>query len=158
MADKMLDNGMKIVVGLMVFALVLAVLGPMAINAYHTPSSSTYNQTENNQVQVVSGLNSNVSSVSDSGTKTVSLTLNETATGNTKTVSSLAEGNNTTVTFSRGGDVTVSFLNKTSNTSAKIQYEYPDDFGWSSGSQALYGLVPLFIILGGVLWVVKKVK
>ena len=51
-------------------------------------------------------------------------------------------------------EVTISPSEATAS-SATTTYEYPTTYGWGSGASSLWGIIPVLIVLGGLLMLVK---
>lgn len=137
-----------LVVTLLVAALMAAVLFPVAIGAISGPEVATATLDTGNTTELQPGLNATLDSVddtADTATYTVS------ADGETATAT-VGNGTNTTVTVD-GTDVTIGVTDVTT-TSATADFEYPTTYGWGSGAAALWGILPVLLVLGIFLFLV----
>lgn len=135
-------KAVTLVVALTVGAIVAAVVLPVGISALVEDGETTATQDVGETVEVVGNVEGTLDSI-DTGTATV--TLNNTATGSSDTVS-VDEGQNATATID-GESFTVT--GETVNTdNATIAYEYPKTFGFSDGAESMWNVLDVMIVLG----------
>lgn len=147
MADA--KKGVAIVVGLFVFALVTAFLLPVALDAIAGDETSTITQDVGDTDTVQPDLNVTLDSTDDAN-DTATYTVN--ASGSTATTSAIAVGSNETVTVD---GIEVTLAPQTVNTdSATTDVSYPTDYGWGSGASAMWGILPVIIVLAAFLYIV----
>lgn len=141
-----------IILALVVAGVLIGYILPIGIGAVNEPIQSTQTQDIGETYNVSSNLDSEVTSVTDGTSATVALTDTEAGETQSQTVNVSENG-----TYNLpGGDVTVTVNNATSGTpsTAELTYQVPSDFGWSSGAQSVYGLIPLFLILAPLVVIV----
>jgi hypothetical protein len=141
------DKATKIVVGLFVGGLMAAFLMPVAIGAIAGPDTTTETQAVGDSVELKAGLNATVTGVTSGTSATY-----EVSAGGSNTTTTVNVGANETVTVD-GADVTISPTNVTS-TQATTDYEYPTTYGWGSGAGAIWGILPIMIVLAIFLYFV----
>lgn len=152
--SKFMDNGVEIAIGVLVFGILVAFLLPISIGGMAENNSDEYNQTAGNTIEITSHLEGTVNTV-DNTNGNIDVTLNDTKENIQKTVT-IGEGTNTTVSMP-DGDIIV-HNHEQFTDSARVEYEYPQEYGWSGGASALWGLLPLFFVLTIVLFVVAKAR
>lgn len=140
--------GIGIVIALAVIALLMAFLVPVGINSIEGTDSTSLNMTEGQTYTVQQPLNATLDNTTDT---TVDLTLTDTESGDTQTITGLSEGTNTTVTLN-GENITVENTDSYSGY-AIVKFEYPQDYGWSDSAKALWGILPIIIILVAILFI-----
>lgn len=140
--------GVALVVGLVVAALLTAVLVPVGVNQLNEDSSTTLNQTTSDTVEVTAKLNSTVTATTSGSDATVELNQTD---GNlvSKTVN---VGSTETFAMDRG-DVNVT-VTEAGSGYAVVEYEYRNDFGYSDGARGLWGVLDVIIILAVLLFIV----
>jgi hypothetical protein len=144
------DKATTLVVALFLGAMLAAFLLPVAIGAIAGPEETTATQDVNETTTLGAGINVTVTSVT-SGT---SATYTVEAGGDSVTGETVNVGSNSTVTVD-GADVTISPTNVTS-TQATTDYEYPTTYGWGSGAGAIWGILPVIIVLAIFLYFVAR--
>lgn len=152
--SKFMNKGVGIAVGLLVVGLLAAFLLPTVISPYNDNATTTISQNEDTTYTVTSVVTTNVTNVNETA-KEIDVTLKDTDSGTTKSITGLSEGSNSTVTLT-DGDITVTNQASSEAGNATVKYEYPNDYGWNGGTKSIYGTLPLFFVLGMVLLVVKK--
>lgn len=129
-----------LVVAITVTALMAAFLLPVAINEIEGDTSVSINTTNATTDSVNAELDTTVDEVNADTNATI--TLNTSSQSITNTID---EGSNATYSFT-DGDVTVTVDDAGSNY-AVATYEYPRDFSFSDGSQSLWSILGLAIVL-----------
>lgn len=135
-----------LVVTLFVAALMGAFLMPVVIDSMGGQEETTVTQDVGETVELQPSLNATVTSVT-SGT---SATYDITANGDT-TTTTVNVGSNQTVTVD-GTDVTISPSEVTS-TNATTTYNYSGTYGWGGSAAALWGILPIILVLALFLFV-----
>lgn len=134
------EKAVGVVIAVVVAALMIAYVLPIGIGAIADGTSTAeFNQSVDEEIQVNAEVNATLDSIS---TGTATVTLSEANGSETVTVS---EGSNATAELP-GGDVTVDG-ERVGTTSADLAYTSETTHGWGEGSSALYGLIPLLLIL-----------
>lgn len=146
------DRGAKLVIVIFVAALMAAFLLPIAIGAIAGPDELTTTQGTGtaNTTQLGAGLNATVTGVTSGTSATYEIQAENGATATT----TVNVGANDTVTVD-GADVTISPSSVTS-TEATTTYQYPTTYGWGSGAGALWGIIPVMMVLAVFLYFVTK--
>jgi cobalamin biosynthesis Mg chelatase CobN len=139
-------KAVALVIGLVVVALLASYLMPIALDALNSDTSVTTNQTTSTETEINAELNSTVTATTAGTDATIELTSDNTTTSKT-----IAVGSNSTYSFDRG-DVTVS-VSEAQTGYAVATYDYPKDFSYSSGAQAMWGILGLIVILAVFLFV-----
>lgn len=152
MADKKIKQGVSLIVAIMVAGLLVAFIGPVALDAFNDDRSDTLTQTEGDEYILTGSYNTTLTDVSQTGS-TIDVLINETDSNTTGTISGLAEGANETVTVD-GDDFNVTNDEVANDTVATVTYEYPTDAGWSTAEAALFGIVALLLLVAIALYVV----
>ena len=143
------NRAVSIVVALLVAGLLLAVLFPIAIGSMSGPDEATVTQDVGDTVVLSS--------------PDLEATLDDTTDGTdaTYTVSTDTDSATTTVNVGDSDTVTVDDTEVTispseaTGSSATTTYEYPTTYGWGSGASSLWTIIPVLIVLGGLLMLVK---
>ncbi len=149
MASEKISQGLGVVLAVTIVGLLVATLMPVAIAQFNGTQSATFDQTEGETVQITADLNGTLDAVDDA-TNTINVTVyNDDGTASVK---DLSEGSNTTLDVA-GTNVTVYNQNVTSATNATVEYEYPNTYGWDSGTVALFTVIPLLLVLAIFLFV-----
>lgn len=135
-----------VIIALVIAGVLIGYVLPIGVGSVSTTENTTINQDVGTEYSVETQLNSTVTAVTDATDATVELT--DLSAGGATTSNTVSVGSTTTYSLS-GGDVNVTVNSATSGTpgNASVTYEHPNDFGWSDGSQQLFGLVPLFLVL-----------
>lgn len=155
MNGKFMDKGVALAVTVLVVGILSAFLLPISIDTMNAPDNTELNQSVGNSAEVTANLNAEVTNI-DSTNNDIDVTLRDTKSDVNKSVTNLSVGANTTVAMP-DGDVTIE--NKEQGTDyAIVGYEYPKDYGWSNGSQGLWGIIPMFFVLAILLLAVRKAK
>jgi len=144
-------TAIMLVVGIVVAAIVGAVMVPVAINNLEGDETTTLTQDTDTTYEVDAQLNSTVTATTDGSSATVEL--NDTRTAGT-TSNTINVGSNASYDL-QGGTVTVTVDSATS-TGATVTYEYPRDYSYSSGAQSLWGILGLVIVLAMFLLVLGR--
>lgn len=156
-STKAIGQGVGIAIGIVVLLLLASTVLPVGLNELNGTSTSTFNQSEGETVQVTGPLNGTLDNVSDTDS-TIDVTVNDTELSETRSITNLGEGQNETVTID-GEDITVTNNEVISATNAEVEYQYPKSYGWSGGAQSIFGifdlLLVLIILLMGAGWAVK---
>lgn len=135
-----------IVIGLLIVAVLVANLLPIALGQLNSGENVTLNQDVGTEYEVETDvLNSTVTAVTDATNATVELKDVESGTTVSNTVS---VGSTTTYTL-EGQDVNVTVNSASSGTpgNASVTYEYATSYGWSAGTAALYGIIGILLIV-----------
>lgn len=145
------DTGkaVALVITLTVFALLGAVLAPVAINQIENPTNETIQQDTGETVELNGDLNTTLDSTTAGTSATYTLQTSDESITNTVNV-----GSNTTYSFNEG-DVVVGVTESTSDN-ATAYYEYPKDFAYSDGASSLWGLLGLAIVLALMLYSIRQ--
>lgn len=138
-----------LVLALVIGAVLIGNVLPVGIN--ETTQDNTYNltQDEGTEYVVVDGkLNSTVTASSAGSSATIELKDVETGT----TVSNSVNVGSTVTYTVEGNDVNVTVNSVTSGTpnTVDVTYDVPPDYGWNDSTKSLWGLVPVFLILGAL--------
>jgi len=136
----------NLVVALAVMGIMAAFLLPVAIGAISGPEELTATQAVDETVNLNPKLNATVTNVTD-GT---SATYNVTYDGTTVSGTTVNVGSESTVTVD-GVDVTINTTAATS-TNATTTYTYPTTAGWGNGAGALWGIIPVVMVLAAFLF------
>lgn len=143
-------QGTAIILGIVVIGILLGYVLPIGIGAVTNPTEEvTFTQDVNTDVDINPLIVSNVTEVNDGVNATVELTDSDTQSTTTATID---QGSTQTLTL-EGNDIDVT-VDDTTATSATLTYVIPSDYGWDSGSQSLFGLIPLFLVLVAVIAVI----
>lgn len=129
-----------LVVGLTVGTILAALVLPIGVGQLTDDSSTTLTQNESETVTVTPGLNATL----DNATADTEADYTLEAGGDSASVT-VSEGGNETATLD-GETVTVNADNVEADN-ATTTYEYPPEMGWSDGSQALWGILDVIIVL-----------
>ena len=140
-------KAVTLIVGIFVAALLAAFLLPIAINNINGDETTNLNQTVGETTEVQPGLNVTLDSVNAGSNATYTVN----ASGSTATTT-VNVGANQTVTVD-GIDVTIELTEAGSNY-AVSDVSYPLDYGWGGGASALWGILPIMIVLGAFLFFV----
>lgn len=147
-AGRLVKASVYLVIGLTVFALVAALLAPVALDAVN--DDDTVDVTQN--VGETTGVVSNVDSTLDA-TDTTGDNATYTVSGPDSSVTHTVD-NGTSQDFSLdGGTVTVT-VNDVNSGSATSTFTVPSDFGWSGGATGLWGIMDVIITLALLLFAI----
>lgn len=155
MAGKFMDKGVALAVTVLVVGILAAFLLPISIDTMNSPDNVELNQSVGNEQEVTANLNAEVTNI-DSTNNDIDVTLRDTKAGVNKSVANLSVGSNATLSMP-DGDVTIT-NNEQGTDYALVNYEHPKDYGWSNGSQGLWGIIPMFFVLAILLLAVRKAK
>lgn len=139
MADA--DKAVKLVIALVVGGLMTAFLMPIAIGAIAGPEETTVTLNTSEQIELQPGLNATLDSVdttADDATYTVTG-------GSDSATVTVANGTNETVTVD-GADVTIE-VTDVSTGEATATFESPMTYAWGNGAGALWGILPVILVL-----------
>lgn len=142
--DKVITVGISITV----IFIIIAILIPIPISSFNDDSTTQLNQTDSVEYEITTDLISNATIDNSTSTVTVNLTAD---TGST--TESINEGENATLSVN-SEDIITEIVEINNDNSADIKYSYPTDFGWGSSPSTLYYLMPLFIILVPLMFIV----
>lgn len=149
---QMTQKVVALVLALVIGAILIGNVLPVGINATTEDSTINLTQDEGTEYVVVDGkLNSTVTG-SDTTTDPdqTTIELKDVESGNT--VSNTVE-NGSTVTYSIGGEsvnVTVNDVTSGTPSTVDVTYSVPPDYGWDDGTQSLWTLIPVFLVLGAL--------
>lgn len=135
-----------IVIGLLIVAVLVANLLPIALGQLNSDDTTTINQDVGTEYEVKADqLNSTVTAVNDATNATVELKDVESGT----TVSNTVNVGSTTTYSIEGNDVNVTVNSASSGTpgNASVTYSYAVSYGWSAGTVALYGIIGILLIV-----------
>jgi len=146
-------QAVSLVVGLLVFALLAAMLLPVAVGAMDGTESATYTQDTAETITIAGqDLNATLDAVDTSASpSTADYTI--TAGGDSATATGVAVGSNTTVTVN-GNDVTIA-PQEVNTGNATNEYTYPTTYGWGGAAGALWLIIPVLLIIAAFLFLVK---
>lgn len=130
-----------LVVALTVGGLMAAFLLPVVIGQLGGAEAATIALDTGNQTELQPGLNATLDSVDDTAD---SATYSVTADGDSSTVT-VDNGTNSTVTVG-GADVTIG-VTSVSADAATAEFQSPTTYGWGGGAAALWGILPILIVL-----------
>jgi len=130
--------------------LMAAFLLPVVIGQLGGAEAATYALDVGNSTELQPNMTATLDSVNTTASpSTATYTIN--ASGDTATAT-VANGSNTTVTVD-GADVTIN-VTEVSTGSATAEFESPRTYGWGGGAGALWGILPLLLVLAIFLFVV----
>lgn len=141
-------KAVALVVTLMVGALLAAFLFPVAMNAMVGPEVATATLDTGNSTELQPNMTATLDSV-DTTADTATYTVD--ANGDTSTVT-VDNGTNETVTVD-GADVTIE-VTDVSTGQATAEFESPTSYGWGDGAGALWGILPVILVLAVFLFFV----
>lgn len=146
----MVDSGkaVTLVVGLFVAGIMAAFLLPVAIAPMTDGETATATLDTNESIELQPDLTATLDSVDDTA-DSATYTIN--ASGSTSTVT-VDNGTNTTTTVD-GADVTIEVTDVTS-TNATAEFTSPTSYGWGSGASAMWGILPVLVVLAAFLFFV----
>jgi len=156
MPNKKTGNYIFIII-IIAFVFLLAFLIPSLYDAQEGPKTKIYTQEGLETYVITKDLEATVNVIKQSPSTQVNITMTDIASGESDTVI-LSEGDSETVSFSKG-DITVTNLNKISNSLVTIQYDYPMFHGWPAGSQTVVQsltmliVMLLFLLIIGGIWI-----
>lgn len=142
------SKAVTLVVGLFVAGIMAAFLLPVAIGPMTDGETQTATIEVGNSTELQPDMTATLDSV-DTTADSATYTIN--ASGSTSTVT-VDNGTNTTTTVD-GADVTIA-VTDVSSGQATAEFTSPTDYGWGSGAGALWGILPVLIVLAVFLYFV----
>lgn len=137
-----------IIVGLLVFGLLAAILLPVGVDAFASDRTSDFNVSTSDTVDITPQLNATVDSTNANSNATLTL-----ATSDQSIQKTINQGSNATYSFSEG-DVVVEVTNAASSF-AEFTVDHPDEFSMSDGAASMWNIIPLFMVLGVLLFAIR---
>lgn len=147
MADS--RKAVGLVVALMVGGLMAAFLLPVAIGAMAGPEVATATLDVGNSTELQPNMTATLDSVTTTSPQSATYTIN--ASGQTATAT-VENGSSQTVTVD-GADVTIS-VTDVQTGQATAEFESPKTYSWGNGAAALWGIIPVMIVLAVFLYFV----
>lgn len=141
------SKAVTLVVAIFVAAIMAAFLLPIALGAIAGPEVATVTLDTDETYEAQPGLNVTLDSVTEDTDADYTVDAGE----DSETIT-VNEGENETVTVD-GADVTVGAENITAD-SAETTVESPTSYGWGSAAGALWGILPVMIVLAIFLYFV----
>lgn len=149
------NKGVMLAIGVLIFALLVSLLLPTAINAFNEPQSNSITQNESETYEVTANLESNATKINSSH---VEVTLNDTA-ANTQKSATIAENNNKTLSMPDGDvNITVNSIETSGTNSSELSYDYPQTYNWNNGSGQLFNIIPLLFVLVVLFFAVRTAQ
>lgn len=142
------SKAVTLVVGLFVAGIMAAFLLPVAIGPMTDGETATATLETGESTELQPDLTATLDTV-DTTADSATFTINASGTTSTVTVDN---GTNTTTTVD-GADVTVS-VTDVSTGQATAEFTSPTDYGWGSGAGALWGILPVLVVLAVFLYFV----
>lgn len=149
------SKGVSIIIGILVIGLIVAFLLPTAIDEFNNDDSFDLTVDSGNNTIIKSGLNVTVNSTDTTGSQdpdNATITIRDT-TRDEKETNTVDNGTATTYSTFTGGDINVSVTNVTSS-SATFTVDVPSEFLFDDGTQSMYNLIPLLLMLSVLLFVI----
>lgn len=147
----MARTAVMLVVGLLVAAVIGAVMIPVAIDSIEGDETNTLAQDTGTVYDVNGELTSTVTDTTAGTSATVEL--NDTRTAGT--TSNTVSVDSTTTYAMDGGDVNVT-VDEANAGNATVSYAYDRDYAYSDGAQSLWGILGLAIVLALVLFLLRE--
>lgn len=145
-----MDGKIATIAGLIMAVVIAGILIgnvlPVGMNAINEDRTDTHDMAESETIEVATNLNATLDDVEDSSGD-INLTLKDTTTGSTYTVTDLAVGSNETKSIGDLGDVTVYNEEQIDNGNSTVMFEFSNDFGWSESTQSVYSILGIFLIV-----------
>lgn len=138
----------KLVVAIVVGALLMSFLFPVAIGEMAGDSERTITQDTGENVSVFQDVNANLTGTTAGTSATYELEENGTTESNTISV-----GSETTYTSLPDGDVTVN-VSEANAGNATATFSWDTTRGWGSGASSLWVVIPIMIVLAGALYLI----
>lgn len=137
-----------VTVGLAIGGILVGTLFPTAINSMEEPGTDTIEHTEAVPEQVKTTLYANATDINATADE-VTLNLYDNETGSSQ---SQVVANGSTASYSIDDGTGTQTINATVDdvadaTTATVSYEYPNDYGYTQGTKALWAILPLFFVL-----------
>lgn len=146
-AGRMSRIAISFVLALLVAALVAAVVLPIGINAVVDDRSETVlNQSNDSTEAITPVLDAALEETNADTNATYNLTVGDDSVTNT-----IAEGSDADYSLN-GQTVNVNVSNVEADN-ASATFEYPVELGWSSGTQSMWGILDVVIVLAVFLFV-----
>lgn len=144
-----------LVIALTIGAILIGSVMPIGINAVENDTNSLTQTTgvTNTNTLVDGKLNATVDSITVSTTDSATITITDLSQDPDQSISQSID-NQTSATYSfSSGDVTVELTDvddSTTPSTATYTVSYQSDFGWNDSTKSLWGLIPVFLILGAL--------
>lgn len=147
--NKQIGKALGIVVAITVFAILASVLMPVAIGNFNDDTTTTINQTQGQTYNITADLNTTATDINQSA-DSVTVELQDGANSDTVTVSTTT---NETATVG-DEDINVTVVEYTGSNSAEMEYQHNNTYGWGTGAETLFDLIPLMLLIAIVLFTV----
>lgn len=147
MADA--AKAVGLVVALMVAGLLAAFLMPVVIGQFAGAEAATATLDVGNSTELQPNMTATLDSVTTTSPQSATYTIN--ASGQTATAT-VENGSSQTVTVD-GADVTISVTNVQTGQ-ATAEFESPTTYAWGNGAGALWGIIPVILVLAVFLFFV----
>ena len=138
------NKAVSVVVAIAVSALIVAFLLPVALGMFGGMTETTVTQNVNDEETLTSDLTITLDSVTDGTDATYTVATDD----DSDTVT--ADLDTTETATVDGYDVHITPTD-IGTDSATATVEYPTTYGWGSGASALYGIIPVMIVLAAFL-------
>lgn len=146
-AGRMSRIAISFILALLVASLVGAVVLPIGIDAIVDDRTETVlNQSQTTTEAITPVLDAELASDSDAGNATYNLTVGDDTVSKT-----IAEGSDADYTLN-GQTVNVN-VSDAQTTEASATFEYPVELGWSTGTQSMWNILDVVIVLAVFLFV-----
>lgn len=155
MANSRSAGTSALIIGLIIVVL-FAFLIPAIFVAQETPTELSTNQAQGEIIILTGTLQASLNDVSDGSASDIDVTILDTKTGQSENIANLDENQSETVTIS-GESITVTNIEKASNTEAVIKYEYPLYYSWPEGIKFIVENIVLFMLVFSVLLILAMV-
>lgn len=131
-----------IIVAILIGAILVGTLIPVGIGQVNDNDTTSLTQADNTSYEINSRLTTNATNIDVTGDQ-ATIEINTSDETISKTIS-----NQSTETYSfTEGDVNATVDSVNSNSEVVVTYSYPTSFGWSTGSSAIFSLLPLIFVL-----------
>lgn len=138
------QDGMSIVIALVAVLLLVGLVLPPVIGAFHADDTTQLQQLETEEEAVTSYLNATIITI-DTTNEQIDVGLEDERTGETVTVTDLDEGTNETVTIN-DRDVQVEHTTYDDNEPT-VTYTMPSTFDWADGVTSVFAVMDLIAML-----------
>ena len=135
----------NIVIGLILIILGFSLAFPALINSLDNTEQIVFEQTEGEQT-IIKGSLETIITDNSNPQNYVNITIINTESGSSANTGILEEEDSTILSL-ENGDVTITNIEVTSQTTALIMYEYPTYIGWPSGAKILFENVTTILII-----------
>jgi len=142
------DKAVTLVVGLFVAGIMVAFLLPVAVGPMTDGETTTATLDTGETIELQPDLNVTLDSTDTTGDN-ATYTVN--ASGDTSTIT-VDNGTNTTTTVD-GADVTIA-VSDVQTDQATAEFTSPTSYGWGSGAAAMWGILPVLVVLAAFLYFV----